>query len=180
MSDAFNVKVGPGKLYIAELGTDEPVDLTTVWDAEWIAAGWTDEGHTFTQSPSVDPIEVAELKSPVKYYTGSIEYSLEFALAEITARNLQIALNGGTITTGTGIKTFQPPAGNAEAVRIMIGWESDSADERWVFRKCFQSGDSAIARQKGPAKATIPMTFNLEIPSGVTLPWKGIIKDLPA
>lgn len=169
------VKFGPGTLYAAPVGTVEPVDLTTAWATvapAWTALGYTDEGHTFTYSPSFDPVEVAEALLRIRSVQTGLEAGLEFALAEMTAKNLQYAFNGGTIVTATGITTFEPPAATDQAVRLAIGWESDKdpdtglVTERWVYRKCLQTGDVAIARQKAPNKATIPMNLTLEEVTG--------------
>lgn len=174
-----NVKVGPGRLWIAAVGTAEPANLVTLkkFDtaevtaiADWSPIGYTEEGSTFSISPGVENIEVAEEKTPIAHYMSTLEYTLEFAMAELTARNLKVALNGGTITTASGLITFDPPSANDDPVRSALLWESDDRTERMIWRQAFQSGDVAIARQKGPDKATIPTSFMLEVPDGA-LPW---------
>lgn len=159
--------LGPGKLYIAVLGTDEPADLTTPWEtvsANWIPLGYTDEGSTFTYSVDSENVEVAEELDPVAVALTSRELGLTFALAEITATNLKRALNGGSIVSGTGIVTFEPPD-LGEEVRTMLGWESEDGSERWVYRKCLQVGNMEMSRAKGAAKATISCDFRLERPA---------------
>jgi hypothetical protein len=159
--------LGPGSLYIAVLGTPEPTDLTTPWEtvsANWIPLGYTDEGSTFNYSVDSENVEVAEELDPVAVALTSRELSLAFALAEITASNLKRALNGGTITSGSGIVTFEPPD-LGEEVRTMLGWESEDHTERWVYRKCMQVGAMEMSRAKGAAKATISCDFRLERPA---------------
>lgn len=159
--------LGPGILYVGPLGTTEPTDLTTAWatvDADWTALGYTDEGSEFTYSLDTDDVEVAEEVDKVSTQTTGRASGVNFALAEITATNLQRAMNGGTVTTGTGMVTFEPPDLGDEQ-RIMIGWESEDGTERWVYRQCFNKGDISMARRKGAAKATIPCEFDLEKPA---------------
>lgn len=170
------VRVGPGKLKIAPVGTAEPTDLTTAWNASWVDLGYTDEGHSFTASPSFDPVEVAEEVDPISYQLTGREMKVGFAMAQITAKRLSYALNGGTITTGTGTVTFEPPAPGSE-VRMAIGWESLDAKERWVWRKCLQTGDVEIARRKAPDKATIPVEFMCEIVAGGVKPFVAIFDN---
>lgn len=172
-----NVKVGPGVLYFAPLGTEEPDDLTTAWAAGWVKAGYTDEGHTVTYSPSFESLEVAEENVPLRYELSSAEYTVEFSLAELTIDNIQKAFNGGTITTADDVKTYIPPAASAAATRIMIGFQSQDGTERWVYRKCLQTGDVEIARRKAPDKSLIPMSFMLEVPSDGGAPFIGIFPD---
>jgi hypothetical protein len=162
-----NLALGPGSLYAAVLGTPEPVDLTTPWatvSAQWIPLGYTDEGSTFNYSVDSENVEVAEELDPVAVALTSRELSLSFALAEITAANLKLALNGGSIVAGTGIVTFEPPD-LGEEVRMMLGWESEDHTERWVYRKCLQVGGIEMSRAKGAAKATIGAEFRLERPA---------------
>ena len=94
---------------------------------------------------------------------------------------MQIALNGATITaSGTGatsIDKIEPLAFGAAEPRVAIGWEADDASERWVFRRCLQTGAAAVARQRGAAKATIPVSFSLETPSGGAKPFMAILKS---
>lgn len=171
MPDPRNIRVGPGWLYIAPLNSAEPADLTTAWAAAWTRLGWTEEGHTFNQEINVEGIEVAEQLEPVKYETTGREMSVTFSLAEITAQNLQRALNGGTITlSGVGaaqIATFEPPDIGAET-RTMLGWESFDAKERFVWRQCLQSGGIEMTRSKAPDKTLIPCEFRIETPFDTT------------
>lgn len=177
MGDPTKVRVGPGILKVAPVGTAEPADLTTAWGVAWVDLGYTEEGHTFSMSPSFEPVEVAEEIDPIRYEPGGREMSVEFALAEITALNLSRALNGGTLTTsGAGaaqITTFEPPNPGAE-VRLALGWEALDKSERWIWRRCLQTGDVEIARRKAPDKATIPASFMLEIVAGGLKPFKAI------
>lgn len=176
MGNPTAVRVGPGRLKIGAVGATEPVDLAAAWAAAWVDLGYTDEGHSFTSSPSFDPIEVAEEVDPISYEMTGREMRVEFACAELTALNLSRALNGGTITTGTGIVTFEPPDPGDE-VRVALGWESLDGKERWVWRKCMQTGDVEIARRKAPDKSTIPASFMCEIVAGGLKPFKAIFDD---
>ena len=99
------VKFGPGKIYCAAVGTAEPTDLTTALNATWLAGfvGYTDSGHTFTSTRSYENVEVAETLLPIAKVPTGLDEQVEFSFAEITAKNLQRALNGATITaSGTG------------------------------------------------------------------------------
>lgn len=172
------VKVGPGLLYINSVGAAEPTNLTTPWstvDAGWAAIGYTEEGHEFSSEPSFEPIEVAEELVPIRYEAANRTEMLTFNAAEMTIDNVVRAFNGGTVTTLTGtVKRFDPPAIGGE-IRAMLGWESTDGTERWIFRKCVQSGNVTIARRKSPDKALIPMEFRLEVVGGGIKPWTAII-----
>lgn len=152
--DPLAVRVGPGTLYTAPLGSTEPTDLATAWDAAWIELGYTDQGSTFTFNQTFEDVTVEEELDPLKTMQTARQVLIAFALAELTATNMQRALNGGTITSGTGIVTFEPPT-VGEATELMLGWEADDALERWVFRQCTQVGSLELPRRKAPNKAIL-------------------------
>lgn len=160
------ISLGPGYLYIAPLGTTEPTDLTTPWSTvapAWSALGYTSDGSEFTYKLDTDKVEVAEELDPIKNTPTGRESHVTFSLAEVTATNLKRAMNGGTITSGTGIVTFEPPDLGTE-VRTMLGFESEDHTERWIFRQCFSNGEVKITRKKGADKAAIDVDFMLEKP----------------
>ena len=170
MGNVNAIALGPGTLYTAAVGAAEPATLVAAWDAAWTDLGYTFEGHTFSSESTVEEVEVAEELVPLLYVTTKVVAKAEFTLAEVTATNLSRALNGGTITTGSGFVTFEPPAIGAETRRA-YAWQSTDGEERMVWRQCFNSGTVEINRRKGADKAGIPFELNLEKPSGLQ-PWK--------
>lgn len=169
MGDPTKIMVGPGQLYIAPLGTDEPTDLTTAWDSDWVPLGYTHEGSEFSIENSFGDVMVAEELEPVLILQTQRLIKVTFEMAEITAENLRIAFNGGTITTNTGYVTFTPPPAG-DATPVMLGWQADDGGARWVFRKCIQTGNVTIANRKAPDKATIPVEFRCMRPDASTAP----------
>lgn len=171
------VKVGAGILYIGPVGILEPNDLTTPWgtvDSDWLALGYTEEGHEFSSEPSFEPIEVAEELEPIRYEQSANASRVAFSAAEMTVDNLAYAFNGGTITTLSGsVVKFEPPE-IGDVTRAALGWESNDGEERFVFRKCLQIGNISIARRKAPQKALIPMEFRLEKVAGQR-PWMSVM-----
>jgi hypothetical protein len=159
--------LGPGYLYIGALGRAEPTDLSTAWatvDAGWVLLGYTDAGSEFDYNLATATVDVAEELDPISNQTTGRTSSLKFAAAQVTVTNLKLALNGGVVTVGSGVTTFEPPDLGTE-VRTMIGWEAEDHTERWVYRQCFQTGTLAITRAKGAANATLPVEFTLEKPA---------------
>lgn len=163
----------PGKLYIAPVEsapgvpTTEPAAIDDAWPTGWVPLGYTDEGSVFNYELSVDNVEVAEELDPIARVTTGRDASVEFALAELTYRNLTIAFNGG-IVTGDGMEwEFEPPdLGNEE--RVMVGWDASfdplTNDLRMIFRRCLQGGSLGIENRKGTTKSVIASTFQLEKP----------------
>lgn len=173
------VRLGAGTLYVAPAETALPTDLSTDWatvDAGWIDLGYTDEGSTVTIEGEFTDVMVAEEFEPVIIRQTSRQTTVGFAAKEMTARNLELALNGGTITTGAGIVTFEPPpAGTVE--EVALGWESDDALERYVWPRAIQTGSVETPRSKEDA-AILPMEFRTLVPATVGMPtFRAIISD---
>jgi hypothetical protein len=162
------VRVGAGRLLIAPLESTEPTNLSGSWHADWTELGYTDEGSVFTFDSTYEDVTVEEELDPILTEQTARVVNLSFAAAELTARNLQIALNGGDITTTSGVTTFEPP-GVGDYTHVMIGWESNDGLERWIFRKCLQVGNVEIARRRAPNKATLPMQFRALKPADATV-----------
>jgi hypothetical protein len=167
--NAAAVRFGkPGKLYIAALGTPEPASYNDPWPAGWVPLGYTDEGSAFNYEISTDNVEVAEELDVLARVTTGRDASVEFALAELTQKNLSIAFNGG-ILVGDGLEwEFEPPdLGNEQ--RVMIGWDAlknvAANDLRMIFRQCLQGGSIGIENRKGATKSTITANFQLEKPA---------------
>jgi hypothetical protein len=169
--------LGPGYLYGSPIGTTEPTDLVTPWatvSAAWLALGYTEAGSEFDYALNVDPVLVAEELDPVSNQTTGRTSTVTFNLAQLTATNLKLAMNGGVLTTGTGIITIEPPDLGTE-VRTMLGFESEDHTERWVYRQCFQTGTMKITRAKGASNATIETTFTLEKPASGSRLFKAVL-----
>ena len=164
--DPLAVRVGPGWLYIAPLGSTEPDDLTDAWAVAWTPLGYTDEGSNFVFESSFEDVVVAEELDPIAIVQTARSATVNFALAEITAANMQRAFNGGDVSTATGVVTFEPPDADETPTPVMLGWESADGFERWVFRRCLQIGNVEVARKRAPDKATLPMSFRCTKPFG--------------
>jgi hypothetical protein len=169
--------LGPGYLYLAPLGTPEPVDLIATWaavSAAWIAMGYTDNGSQFNYQLNTSPVPVAEELDPISNTPDGRTMSVDFSLAQITATNLKTAFNGGVVTSASGCVYFEPPDLGTE-IRVMLGFESEDHTERWLYRQCFNGGQIQMPRQKGAAKAVIPVSFMLEKPATGLRPFRAIM-----
>jgi len=178
MGNPNQISLGPGILKVAPLLSAEPTDLASAWASAFVDLGYTFEGSEFSNQLNTASVEVAEELYPLVIVPTGIVTQVKFVLAQITARNLQLACNGGTITTGSGYVLFDPPAAGSP-VRYMYGWQSNDGQERWIFRQCLNGGTSTMARKKGADKAGIGFELNLEKPASVQ-PFRAIFADTRA
>lgn len=170
-----NILQDPGYLFWAPLGTTEPVNtvvgskFTDAWAGPWVSFGATEDGSEFSYETKLEPVMVAEFFDPVRWSTTERTGSFAFNLADYTLANWKRALNGGTLTVVSGSGTtqlnkFTPPSPGTE-VRSMLGWESLDSTVRIIVYQGIQGGTIKSAYKKAPAIATLPCTFNFEIPS---------------
>lgn len=158
------VKVGPGLLYVAPIGTTEPTTGSAAVPSAWTPIGYTDTGHVFTAETTFEDVEVAEELDPIRTLATKRAVSVEFDMAEVNAQNLNIAANGGTIGTPTaGFVTYEPPALGQEQ-RLMLLWQSDDHQEQLLVRRVLSVGSVGMPRRKAPDKTVIPINFKAEIP----------------
>ena len=162
------ISVGPGVLYIAPVGAVEPTTVSSTYDAAFVPIGYTDAGHTFTYDNQTADVPVAESLDPILVVPTGRVITIAFAFAEISAKHLQSAIGGGTITTSGGTTIFNPPAIGVQA-GVCLAWDSFDQTERMLWRNCIATGSVAVARQKAPAKATLPASFRALQPTNPAL-----------
>jgi hypothetical protein len=172
-----NILKDPGYLWIAPLATVPWTNtvagsvFTDTINAACLPLGATEDGSQFSYETNVEPIEVAEFFDPIQWATTARSGTIAFNLANFGLSNYRRALNGGTAaltaTSGSGataLYTAEPPTPGQE-VRSMICWESLDNTLRLICYQTIQGGTIESAFQKAPAIATIPCTFNLEVPT---------------
>lgn len=165
--NANNVTLGPGRLYVAPLGTSEPTNASTALPSAWSAVGYTEEGTAFSIELTSEPIEVAEELDPIRWVNTRRVASLTVAMAETTRRNLYMALGGGAgLTNVAGSMTLPTPGSE---VAVMMVWDFEdtptATNTRYLFRQAKPSGTIELANRKAPTKRMIAVTFNLEKPA---------------
>jgi len=162
-----NVIAGPGWLSVAPFGTALPTDADTPLISAYLGIGYTEEGSAFQYVPTVSDLEVAEERNAIKTYVTKEVSKVMFKMAEATARNLLLALNGGIDATPTE-PVRAPAEGSEQYVTIVLDTLEGA---RHVYIKAFQTGTVEVARRKAPAKALIPVEFTLYVPSSGASPF---------
>jgi len=168
----------PGALFWAPLLTALPANtvvggvFTDSWPGAWIPQGPTEDGSEWTSETKLEAVSVAEFFDPVAWKTTERSSSFAFALASITAKNLSRSMNGAVVSTvsgaGTTLLSKLTPVTPGAEVRCMLGWESLDATMRIICYQTIQGGAIKLTFKKVPAKATIPVQFNFEVPlSGI-------------
>lgn len=165
----------PGFLYLAPFGTTFPTGVaaaskfTDAPSVTFIEIGATADGSTFKYAPSIEAVSVAEFLDPVAWRTVSREGSMAFNMADFTLKNLQRAMNGGTISTvgGSGatlVSEYVPPGLGAE-IRQALMWESQDSTMRIFFYRTINIASIESPFAKAPSYAVYPTEFRMEVDS---------------
>lgn len=94
-----NLLYNPGAIYTAPLATAEPSGLTGAWPSGWRASGYTDAGSQFDYQLQTAEIKVEEELDVIANATTGRQMTVRFALAEVTATNIDVAYNGGSLVS---------------------------------------------------------------------------------
>jgi hypothetical protein len=159
-----NVKLGPGRLYYAPLGTAEPTLASAALPSAWQSIGYTEDGTEVTIDQTAEDIEVAEELDPIDNVMTKRVQGIKVTMAESTKKRLLLALGGGASYSDDGT-AFEFPDPD-QIVGVMMVWDSDlattptAANERWLFRSVKPSGTITRTNGKAPNKRTIAAQFN--------------------
>lgn len=169
-----NVTLGPGRVWIAPVGTAAPTSASAALDVAWWALGYTEEGTTIDIEYTSEAIEVAEELDPIDYVNTARAVTLNLQAAEVTRRRLAVTLSLGA-EEPDGAQVLDLPDGAATQVGVAIVWDSEETaagndqNKRWYIPKVLPAGTVSIARQKAPNKALLPMELNAVKVTGAPL-----------
>jgi len=176
MGDPNMVTTGPGLLYVAPVGTAEPIDSTTALPVAWVPIGFTGDGSVFSTATTWNGIYVEEILNAARWEPNQTVETVTFAMAEKTKARLALALNKGAAVTNDAV-ALEPSLASA-FLRVMLIHQSVTG-ARWLFRRCIQTGAVAMSSKKSPDKGLIPVVFTLEDVSPA-VPWKVFPASAPA
>ena len=154
-----NLVLGPASLYVADFGAVETT-LTTLASlsvaptgANWRDVGATTDGVTLTVEQEFTELEADQVIDIPGSRLTKRSLTVETNLAELTLDNLKTAINGGTITTGTGTTTFTPivTATSAEPSYVAIiidGIAPNGKNRRIIVRKALSTDSVEFAYNK--------------------------------
>lgn len=170
---AANLHLGPGRLWVAPLGTAEPTSASGALNASFVAVGYTEDGSAVQFTRNTDNVMVAEELDPVKVVTTDRETKVVFTMAEITRRNLLLALNSGILANNSAV-AYPPAPGNEQ--RVMLVWDSEEtatanpANKRWVFLDCSNTATVEIPRRRGSDKSLLAVEFTAVVTTSTIVP----------
>jgi hypothetical protein len=180
-----NLTQGPGTLYTGAFDADEPLDSAV--NATPAASAWTDLGGTMDGSKLIikqeyKALEVDQIVDNPGSRLIKRETKIETNMAEPTLENLALALNDGTISTGSGWEAYEPDATDSATqptytALILHGWIGTA--RRMVILRKVLSVEGVEPEYKKDGQSVLKVTFEAHYVSASVRPFR-IIDEVPA
>src|SRR6056300_794800 len=183
------VIVGTGVLYVASISNDGNAsgdyvafptdDGAGAWSdpaSSWVDVGYFEDRWTLEMDKTFEDIMVAEEIDPIATFKTAQEVRLTGELAQASQANLQVALGGGSITTGdgsngyeTGYNAVKPPAtDDFDEKSLLLIVDGPAGSDRHVeIPRAVNVGAFSMAHQKAPQKVVIATEFKVLRPKSV-------------
>jgi hypothetical protein len=184
-----NLTMGPGEIYWGEYGATEPADADvsnripdTSVSGEWTDLGGTNGGVTLELSLDYTELEVDQIVDIVGRRLTKREMKINTSLAETTLENLRLANNGGTITTGSGFKSFAPKMDTSAATPeyialIFDGVNGDNSRRRRVIARRVLSVAGIGQEYSKDSQTLFPVEFSCHYVDTNTPPFKYVDEE---
>ena len=153
-----NVAMGPGTLYVADFGATEPAETavgiaSTPSDVDWTDVGGTLGGLSLTLDQEIKDLEMDQIVMPVAGRVTKQMVTFKAKLAEVTLNNLVLAMNGGTLSTGSGYEKYVPEltdSGSEPDYKAVIfdGYGAAGLRRRVIIRKCLSTEPVEVESSK--------------------------------
>lgn len=172
--DKAEVLVGVGMLYTAAVGSAFPAHFVAIV-SPWESVGYTEGGVSLEYAREVTEVMVDQELDPVKVLETARTLQVATVLAQVSAKNLQKAFGGGTVTaidpdavpnSGDEYDKYQPPdvGTGTNTALVFDGVDEASAKARLLVSDARAIGTSTVQFQKAD-KATLAAQWRVLTPA---------------
>lgn len=153
-----NLMLGPATLYVGTFGNvTEPgsanINNTPLASGGFIDVGGTLGGVKLSIAQTYTVLDVDQVVDQVDGRLTGRKVSVQTQMAEVTLANLQAALNGGTVATGSSVNTYDPDntiSATQPAYRALLfdGWGPSQKRRRAIVRKVLSTAQVDLEYKK--------------------------------
>jgi hypothetical protein len=147
----------------------------------WTYCGFTSDGTTITINQTFSEMRVDQLTDRIGSKMTERELSVQANLAEATLENFTFGFNGGTITTGSNYRYFEPVYDGTEQQPLYIAILLDgfapssstgvSKRRRFCVRKVLSTENIETAYKKD-SLTLVPVTFTSHYVTDTVAPFR--------
>lgn len=184
-----NLIQGPADLFHGALGVTEPADADiigtdfqdTAAAANYTDCGGTQGGVTLELNQEYGELECDQIVDVPESRLIKRITKVNTNLAEPTLANFKLAANGGTITQGSGYKTYDPTMDNSavspDYSALLFQGIAPGGYRRWaVIRKVINEATVGQEHQKD-GQTLVPVEFKSHYVSQAIKPYRKIDED---
>lgn len=167
-----------GNVYVGALTDTPPTDPSDTPSSPFLHTGLiSEEGATFVDSKTLEPIPVWQLFYPARRIVTEKDATVAFAMSEWNNTTVPLAYGGGEITEpASGIYRYAPPApGVIDERQMIIKWVDGDKDYMLVIPRGMVTEDveTNLIRTDN---AELPITFGVNGQESVD-PWYLLTND---
>lgn len=154
-----------GTVYVGETSASAPTDATSSLSGFTELGFVTEDGVTFTDSKTNEPINVWQSFYPVRRVVTEKEATVTFSLRQWNNTTIPLAFGGGTIS-GTGPFTYTPPAPeDLDERSLVVDWQDGEKSYRLYFGKGMVT-EAVETNLTRTGSAVLPITFSVTPAAG--------------
>lgn len=164
--DTAKVRVAlSGNVYVADIGSTVPTDVTVSPNASWTDLGFTtDDGVSFSLEQQTQDIAGWQSLEPLRVIVTSEPKSFSFTLRQLEKVTWTTTF-GGTITGSAGNWKWTPPGAGTQTQKMyLIEFTDSSLKYRFVYRNCQQQGAREMVFNRNDA-VNLPLEYRVLAPS---------------
>jgi len=125
------VRLAPsGKVYVAAVGSPEPVGVVDVMDPTWAELGYiTEDGVSLTPSVDTNDIRVWQSLQAIKTPITGVEFEVNFVPAQFNQDTLSLYFLGNQWENSGGVARLEVSNSPGTQERsLCVEWEDDEGD----------------------------------------------------
>lgn len=161
-----NMIMGPATIYGGDYQAPEPFDTqvnNTPAGSAWTDLGGTQDGVATLIDQTLTALSVDQVLEVPERRKTAREVKVRTNMAEPTLENLVYVLNGGTITTGSGYKAYDPEDGLSSDEpgysALIIDGQAPSYKRRRLFCRKVLSIENVESSYKKDGQTLYPVTW---------------------
>ena len=160
--DVTKVRVAlSGKVWVADIGSTVPADITVTPNASWTDLGYTTEdGISFSVEQQTQDIPGWQSLEPLRIIVTAEPKSFSFTLRQMEKATWTTTF-GGSVSGSAGNWIWTPPATGTQTQKMyLLEFEDGALDYRFVYRNCQQQGARELTMARSDA-VNLPLEYRV-------------------
>lgn len=167
-----------GSVEAAAVGTSMPSTPTGSSSAFLDLGFMTEDGVTFTETPTVEDINAWQSPDPIRRLVTTRSITAAFSAQQVNQENFLFAFGGGSWSSpSSGVYRYTPPAPSdalAESALLIRSQDGTKNNQYEIYRGNITEAVESQLQRSAPQQ--LPVTFSALTPAGGGASW-GFLTD---